>query len=109
MTHIESQTSSPRIGKAESAVHSSVATAPTRSPGEIQDWIVSYLARHLNSHPDEIEVDVPFEQFALDSASAIEMTGYLEDWLGHRVDPMTVFDYPTISEMAEYLGGGGCI
>lgn len=78
---------------------------PKRSPAEVQAWMVSYLARHLNIHPDEIDVAVPFEHFALDSPSAIEMTGHIEDWLGKRVDPMMVYDYPTIQDMSGYLGG----
>lgn len=80
-------------------------TPPKRSPAEVQEWMVSYLARHLNTQPDDIDVTVPFEHFALDSPSAIEMTGHLEDWLGQRVDPMMVYDYPTIQDMSGYLGG----
>lgn len=75
-----------------------------RSPAEVQDWMVSYLARHLNTQPEEIDVTVPFENCALDSAAAIEMTGDLEVWLAARVDPMMVYDYPTIKDMAHYLG-----
>jgi acyl carrier protein len=66
--------------------------------------MVTYLARHLNVQPDEIDVTVPFEHFALDSAAAIEMTGDLEEWLAARVDPMMVYDYPTIKDMSHYLG-----
>jgi acyl carrier protein len=83
------------------------AAPPKRSPAEVQEWVVSYLARHLNTHPDEIDVTVPFEHFAVDSASAIEMTGHIEDWLGERVDPMMIYDYPTIRDMSGYLGGDG--
>lgn len=101
----ESDTNSPSTEQAGGETSAPVPAPPDRTPAEIQDWMVAYLARHLNSQPDAIDVHVPFEQFALDSASAIEMTGYLEDWLGHRVDPMMVYDYPTISDMSKYLGG----
>jgi acyl carrier protein len=92
-------------GRAEEDGPSPIQPPPQRSAADIQHWMVSYLARHLDTHPDEIDVTAPFEHFALDSATAIEMTGDLEEWLGKRVDPMMAYDYPTIRDMAQYLGG----
>ena len=77
--------------------------ARPRSPEEVQDWMVAYLARILETSPAEIDLDASFEQFALDSVNAIGMTGDLEEWLGVRIDPMTVYDYPTIRSMSRYL------
>ncbi len=54
------------------------AAPPKRSPAEVQERVVSYLARHLNTHPGEIDVTVPFEHFAVDSASTIEISGHIE-------------------------------
>jgi len=48
---------------------------------------------------------VPFDDFALDSATAIGMTGELEDWLGKPVDPTLVYDYPTIEQFSKCLAG----
>ena len=70
---------------------------------EIRDWMVAYLADALNLEPGQIDVDAPFESFALDSAAAVTMTGDLEEALGRRVDPTMVYDYPTIAEMSTYL------
>jgi len=81
-----------------SASGSSAATA-----GQIQQWFVDYLSRELTISSDEIDVTVPFENFALDSATAIGMTGDLEQWLGKNVDPTLVYDYPTIEAMSRYL------
>lgn len=78
-------------------------TARPRTPEEVQDWMVAYLARILETSPADIDVDASFEQFALDSVNAIGMTGDLEEWLGARIDPMTVYDYPTIRSMSRYL------
>lgn len=77
--------------------------APRRTAGEIQHWIVTYLARQLQVDAGKIDVSLPFYQFSLDSATAIGMTGELEDWLGHRIDPTVVYDYPTIEALARYL------
>jgi acyl carrier protein len=78
---------------------------PERSTEEIQEWMVNYLAQVLETSPDKIDVTVPFDDFALDSATAIGMTGELEEWLGKQVDPTLVYDYPTIEQFSKCLAG----
>lgn len=70
---------------------------------EVRDWIVSYLANLLEISPDEIEIDVSFDIYGLDSSAAIGLTGELEDWLGKEVDPTLLYDYPTVEALVEYL------
>ncbi len=77
--------------------------APARTGQEIQSWCVEYLARQLEFSPDRIDVTVPFDDFALDSATLIAMSGDLEQWLGLRVDPTLLYDYPTIAQLSEHL------
>ena len=79
------------------------SSPPKRTSEEIQKWMVEYLAKVLETPPEKIDVTVPFDDFALDSATAIGMTGDLEDWLGKSVDPTLVFDYPTIEQFAGCL------
>lgn len=67
---------------------------------EIQVWIVSYLARLLEIDPDEVDVTITFDQYGLDSSTAIGMTGELEDWMGKQLDPTLLYDYPTIKSLA---------
>ena len=74
-----------------------------RSAEEIQQWLVNYLAEAMEKSPEEIDVTVPFDDFALDSSTAIGMTGDLEDWLGKPVDPTEVYDYPTIEKLSQCL------
>jgi acyl carrier protein len=76
---------------------------PKRTSEDIQEWLIDYLARALERAPDEIDVTVPFDDFALDSATAIGMTGELEDWLGKHVDPTLIYDYPTIEQFSQCL------
>ncbi|MEL6440940.1 MAG: acyl carrier protein [Cyanobacteria bacterium J06621_8] len=73
---------------------------------EIEAWLVSYLAKLLSIEPDEVDVTIPFDRYSLDSASAVGMTGDLEDWLGHELDPTLVYDYPTIEALAGHLSEG---
>lgn len=70
---------------------------------KIQAWIVSYLAEVLEINPDEIDTDIPFDHYGLDSAVAVGMTGDLEDWLGQKIDPTLLYDYPTIESFSRHL------
>ena len=70
---------------------------------EIQEWIVSYLAELLEIDPNEVNVTIPFDRYGLDSSVAIGLTGDLEDWLGRKLDPTLLYDYPTIEGLAQHI------
>jgi acyl carrier protein len=73
------------------------------SATEIQAWMASYLAQLLAIDPDEINVNIPFDHYGLDSSVAIGLTGDLEDWLDRKLDPTLLYDYPTIEALAQHL------
>lgn len=70
---------------------------------EIQDWIMAYIAELLEVDADEIDPTVPFERYGLDSASAVGMTGDIENWLGRKIDPTLLYDYPTVTSFSQHL------
>ncbi|MEH2381694.1 MAG: acyl carrier protein [Nostoc sp.] len=74
-----------------------------RKVGEIEAWIVSYLADMLNINPDKIDTSIPFDRYGLDSAGAVGMSGDLEGWLGSEFEPTLLYDYPTVDTLAKYL------
>ena len=74
-----------------------------RTAEEIQEWFIAHVADLKEVAPGEIDVTVPFDDFALESTDAIGMTGDLEDWLSFRIDPTVVYDYPTIEALSQYL------
>jgi len=96
---IESQPSEPE-GQAKGSASGQDA-APQRSAVEIQEWLVNHMADALSVSPDSIDVTALWDDFGLDSPTAIGMTGELEDWLGRRVDPTLIFDYPTIEQFSQ--------
>lgn len=69
----------------------------------IEQWIVNYLADLLEISADEIETEVPFDTYGLDSSAAVGLTGDLEDWLGQEVDPTLLYDYPTVASLSVHL------
>lgn len=73
------------------------------SASVIQDWLSSYLAQLLEIELEEIEPQTPFERFGLDSSAMVVLSGDLQEWLGRKLDPTLLYDYPTIETLAEYL------
>ncbi|MEO0801167.1 MAG: acyl carrier protein [Cyanobacteria bacterium J06642_2] len=71
---------------------------------EVQDWIVTYLAELLDVESEDVDVDIAFDRFGLDSSAAIGMTGELEEWLGKEIDATILYDYPTVKSLSKYLG-----
>ncbi len=69
----------------------------------IQDWLITYIANRLDMEPDDIRATIPFSRYGLDSASTIVMTSDLIEWLGHQVEPDTIYQYPTVQALARYL------
>lgn len=69
----------------------------------IADWLVTHIANLLRRSPSEIAHDVPLSRYGLDSASAVDVTGAIEEWAGMELDPVLVFEYPTIQGLAAYL------
>ena len=72
----------------------------------IQSWLVTRIAQKLGISPQEIDVREPFASYGLDSLQAVSLSAELEDWLGIKLSPTLVYDYPTIETLATYLSAG---
>lgn len=70
---------------------------------EIQAWLVSYIAKLLEVKPDEVDVKVSFERYALESVDAADLTAELEAWLQQKISPTVMYNYPSIEALAEHL------
>lgn len=77
-----------------------VASAP-----EIESWLVSYLANLLVIPESEVGRTLTFEQFGLDSAASVAMTGDLARWLGTDLDPNVASRHKTVSALAGHIAG----
>lgn len=69
----------------------------------IQHWLVTHLAELLDVDPLDIDVRQPFTEYGLDSITGMCFAGDLQDWLGLRLDPTLLWDYPVIETLAQYL------
>jgi acyl transferase domain-containing protein/acyl-CoA synthetase (AMP-forming)/AMP-acid ligase II/pimeloyl-ACP methyl ester carboxylesterase/acyl carrier protein len=69
----------------------------------IQNWLISQLVRRLGIPSHEIDVKESLANYGLDSVQAVRLSAELEDWLGVKLSPTLLYDYPNISSLAEYL------
>lgn len=70
---------------------------------EIQEWLTGNIAKTMNVSQDEIDFDAPFDSFGMDSVKAVSISAELEDWLGCKLSPTLVYDYPSINLMSRFL------
>jgi acyl carrier protein len=70
---------------------------------EIQTWLINQLAERLEIEPEDIDIHEPFDNYNLDSAQALILLGRLEKWLGREFNPVLIFNYPTVAELADRL------
>lgn len=75
----------------------------------IQRWLIDRLAEILELEPSQIDVGQDFEDYGLESAEAINLSGDLEEYLGCRLPPTLLWDYPNIGALAQYVASGSLL
>ncbi len=70
---------------------------------EIQNWLIAYMTEELSIKRDMIDIQAHFNDFGLDSSSAVILTGDLGEWLGYDLDPTLLLDYPTLESLVIHL------
>ena len=75
----------------------------------LQGWLIDRLADILELEPNQIDVRQDFEEYGLESAEAINLSGDLEDYLGCRLPPTLLWDYQNIEDLAQYLATGNLL
>lgn len=70
----------------------------------IQSFVLDQAARVLGFPPGQFPAaDVPLIDAGLDSLMAVDLKNRLQQGLGRELSPTIVFDYPSVSAMAEML------
>ncbi len=78
-------------------------TQKTYTVEDIQNWLIAEFAQQVDVDPDDIDIEEPFDNYELDSSKALVLLGRLEKFLGKELNPVFIFNYPTIAELAERL------
>lgn len=77
----------------------------SRSEEDIAAWFVSRLSRESGLGLEEVDLGQPFASFGVDSERALLLVGDLEIWLGRRLTPILLWNYPTVEALARHLAG----
>ena len=67
-------------------------------------WLTTQLASYLEVPATTINPMVPLAEIGVDSVHAISLVGDVEMRFDIDVDPTMIFDYPTLSLIAEFIG-----
>ena len=73
------------------------------NPEKIEYWLIDKLASRLGVDAEEIDLEKSIFAYGLDSSVALSLTGELETFVDLELDPTLFWEYPKISELAEYL------
>ena len=73
------------------------------SQTKITNWLVTQLAERLEVEPASVHIEKDFVDYGLSSLEAVNLSGELEKFLGLRLSPTLLWDYPNIKTLSEYL------
>jgi acyl carrier protein len=79
------------------------STTAVRPTTMIEDWLVERVADYTERAARDVDPVVPLAELGLDSVSAVNLCGEIEDRWSLEVDPVLVFEYPTIADIAAYI------
>jgi acyl carrier protein len=71
---------------------------------QILRWLTTRLASYLEVSAATINPMVPLAEMGVDSVHAISLVGDVEMHFDIDVDPTMIFDYPTLSRIADFIG-----
>ena len=69
----------------------------------IETWLAEWLVVRAGVAPDDVELDKPFADYGLDSMTAVELSGEIEDWSGVELTPIVAWNHPTVAKMSSFI------
>jgi amino acid adenylation domain-containing protein len=81
------------------------SSSRSHSRDEITAWLAAKVAAPLGTRPDDIDIRAPVAGFGIGSLQAARLAAELEVWLGRKLSPTLIYDYPTIDALAGFLAG----
>lgn len=75
------------------------------SKDAIQAWLIEHIAEELGVKPGEVSPTAAFDDVGMMSRDAVTISGDLEDWLGKKLSPTLLWEFPSIALLAAHLAG----
>jgi acyl carrier protein len=70
---------------------------------EVEHWLRDRLAFHLEVPPADLHSDQRLPALDIDSIQAITLAGEISDRFELQVDPLVVWDHPTVGAFAIHI------
>jgi acyl carrier protein len=90
--------------RAETRRETRMSNPKGRTKVEIESWLRTHIAEILGVYLDEVDPETSFPDLGMDSVSALDVTGALENWLGSAIPPTLLTKHDTIRKLATHLG-----
>ena len=71
--------------------------------GKAERWLIQRVKIRLGLASEQVQITTPFVEFGMGSVDAVEIAADLERWLGRRVPPTAVYNFPNINALAQWL------
>lgn len=75
----------------------------------IQNWMSEWLVVRAGVPPTDVDLEKPFADYGLDSLTAVEMSGEIEDWSGIELTPIVAWNHPTVSRLSVFIADQLCV
>lgn len=73
---------------------------PQIEEDQVRSWLVNYISGVLDIPKMDFPIEGRFDSYGLDSVEAVIMAGVLEEDFRVPVDPMELFEHPSVKEFA---------
>lgn len=100
---ITEELSVDQVNREQPAMLASKGESTRPAPEVVVGWLIEQIARHAKLSAQHIDIHAPFEAYGLDSLAAVSISGEMERWLGCRLSPTLIYDYPSIETLANYI------
>lgn len=70
---------------------------------DLRHWLVDYLVTNVGCNPEQIDVDLPFNELGVGSRDGVVLSGELTELLGRPVSPVDIWENPTVNSLARAL------
>ena len=70
---------------------------------DIREWMIGYVGKVLAVPAENFPTGATFDSYGLDSVEAVVMAGVMEEEFGIQIDPIELFDHPSVDQFAAAL------
>ncbi len=81
----------------------SSAAGLSKSQLDIENWLIARIASYTGLKAMDIDPELPFSNFGMDSVKVVGISGELEDFLNEQLSPTLLYNYPSIRSLSLYL------